>query len=99
MLSNIYRQATRAVQRRVHGVVQELPLLAGPRAHIHTRRFSIDDAGHEKREGSNVQSPTRTIQLRFSVVPESMPDAIRALREVERKYGRIREYRLVRVRA
>ncbi|KAH7883220.1 hypothetical protein F5I97DRAFT_1969708 [Phlebopus sp. FC_14] len=68
----------------------------GFRSGISRPAFHIDDTGHEKWEGDNGDQPRRTVHIRFSVVPESMPDAIRALREVERNFGRIREYRLMR---
>lgn len=61
------------------------------------RRPTIDDRGHEIWEGKNLQLPKRIAQLRFAHVPESMVDVLAAIREVERTFGRIREYRLMRV--
>lgn len=65
------------------------------RARFHSRRFHIDDAGHGDWEG---EREPRTIQVRFACVPESMIDALHGLRAIERQFGRIRDYRLLRVR-
>ncbi|KAF8435025.1 hypothetical protein L210DRAFT_3762782, partial [Boletus edulis BED1] len=59
----------------------------------HWRPFHIDNAGHGDWEGS---SEPRTIQVRFSCVPESIVDAVHGLRAIERQFGRIRDYRLLR---
>ncbi|KAF9228431.1 hypothetical protein BS17DRAFT_773702, partial [Gyrodon lividus] len=93
MLVNVCRQVgRRAAQWKTFDVVSR----AGSCAELHGRRFSIDGATHETWEGNDIKQAPRTIQVRFSVVPESMVDALRGLREIERKYGRIREYRLLR---
>lgn len=68
------------------------------RARYHWRRFHIDDAGHGDWEGTITEPEPRTIQIRFSCVPESMVDALHGLRAIERQFGRIRDYRLLRAR-
>lgn len=60
-------------------------------------RFTIDDRGHEVWGSRNAQLPKRIALLRFAHVPESMVDVLSAIREVERNFGRIRDYRLLRV--
>ncbi|KIM63983.1 hypothetical protein SCLCIDRAFT_116147, partial [Scleroderma citrinum Foug A] len=59
-------------------------------------RFTIDDRGHEVWGSRNAQLPKRIALLRFAHVPESMVDVLSAIREVERNFGRIRDYRLLR---
>lgn len=59
-------------------------------------RFTIDDRGHQVWASRNADQPKRVVQLRFAYVPESMVDALSAIREVERKFGRIRDYRPLR---
>ncbi|KAL4071288.1 hypothetical protein V8B97DRAFT_2007262 [Scleroderma yunnanense] len=61
-----------------------------------SHRFTIDDRGHEIWGCRNSQPPKRIVQLRFAHVPESMVDALAAIREVERNFGRIRDYRPLR---
>ena len=65
------------------------------RRRYHWGRFHIDDAGHGDWKGTSEQ---RTVHIRFSCVPESMLDALHGLRAIERQFGRIRDYRLLRVR-
>lgn len=67
----------------------------GRHASSHWRRFHIDDPGHGDWQGA---PEPRTVQIRFSCVPESMVDALHGLRAIERQFGRIRDYRLLRVR-
>jgi len=59
--------------------------------------FTIDDRGHEVWGSRNSQLPKRIALLRFAHVPESMVDVLAAIREIERNFGRIRNYRLLRV--
>jgi hypothetical protein len=99
MLVNNLKFACRQAGRRVaQWKTFDVVSRPGSYAGLHGSRFSIDDAPHETWEGNDIKQAPRTIQVRFSVVPESMVDALRGLREIERKYGRIREYRLLRVR-
>lgn len=65
------------------------------RASYHWRRFHIDDDGHE---GTSTEQDQCTIRIRFSRVPESMVNALCGLRAIEQQFGRIRDYRLLRVR-
>ncbi|KAG8221281.1 hypothetical protein J3R82DRAFT_1447 [Butyriboletus roseoflavus] len=65
-------------------------------ARYHWRRFRIDDAGHSDWESTGNEREPRTIQIRFSCVPESMVDALHGLRAIERQFGCIRDYRLLR---
>lgn len=67
-------------------------------ARYHWRRFHIDDAGHSDWQSTSSEQEPRAIQIRFSCVPESMVDALHGLRAIERQFGRIRDYRLLRVR-
>ncbi|KIJ15523.1 hypothetical protein PAXINDRAFT_99401 [Paxillus involutus ATCC 200175] len=97
MLVNNLKFACRQAGRRVaQWKTFDVVSRPGSYAGLHGSRFSIDDAPHETWEGNDIKQAPRTIQVRFSVVPESMVDALRGLREIERKYGRIREYRLLR---
>ncbi|KAF8548994.1 hypothetical protein OG21DRAFT_1526121 [Imleria badia] len=63
------------------------------RRRYHWGRFHIDDAGHGDWQAT---SEPRTVYIRFSCVPESILDALHGLRAIERQFGRIRDYRLLR---
>ena len=65
-------------------------------ARYHWRRFHIDETGHDW-DGPNEREP-RTIRVKFSSVPQSMVDALHGVRAIERHFGRVRDYRLLRVR-
>ncbi|KAG6335492.1 hypothetical protein ID866_3599 [Astraeus odoratus] len=97
MLASTRRPATRlAVQRRRY-TAPGTPRTSGGTVRPRSQeRFTIDDRGHEIWSGKKKDLPPRVVQLRFAYVPESMLDALAAIREVERNFGRIRDYRPLR---
>ncbi|KAI6168695.1 hypothetical protein EDD17DRAFT_635874 [Pisolithus thermaeus] len=98
MLVSVRRRAARVVtQRRRHTPASGTP---GDGEHNQSLQsqpsFTIDDRGHQVWTCRNADQPKRVVQLRFAHVPKSMVDALSAIREVERKFGRIRDYRPLR---
>lgn len=95
MFVSTVKHAGRHVARR--NILNTLPQTVF-HARYYWRRFDINDTGHGDWEGTSTEQEPRTIQIRFSCVPESMVDALHGLRAIERQFGRIRDYRLLRVR-
>lgn len=58
-----------------------------------SRRFRLEDPDEE----DTVGPAQRTVCIRMSRLEGGMVDAFTVIREVERKFGRIREYRFIRV--
>lgn len=100
MLTTVRRITRFVVQRRGY-VSNDLPSNVPDNGKHHpgtSSSFSIDHRGHEVWSASITSLQQRTIQLRFAHVPESMVHALSAIREVERNFGRVRDYRFARVR-
>ncbi|KAI6111956.1 hypothetical protein EDD16DRAFT_1710048 [Pisolithus croceorrhizus] len=98
MLVSVRRPAARVVtQRRRHTPASGAPDDGKRCQSLQSQPcFTIDDRGHQVWASRSADQPKRVVQLRFAYVPESMVDALSAIREVERKFGRIRDYRPLR---
>lgn len=98
MLASVRRPAARIVtQRRRYTPAGGAPNDGGHGQRPQSEpRFTIDDRGRQVWVSKSADRPKRVIQLRFAYVPESMVDALSAIREVERNFGRIRDYRPLR---
>ncbi|KAI5988096.1 hypothetical protein EDD15DRAFT_2371818 [Pisolithus albus] len=98
MLASVRRPAARVfTQRRTYRPASGAPDDGKRGQGVQSQpRFTIDDRGHQVWASRNPDQPKRVVQLRFAYVPESMVDALSAIREVERKFGRVRDYRPLR---
>src|ERR1700710_1283377 len=89
------RAGHRAFQRRAYTTADAIgdgkiaPILTPP----WSRRFQLE----EEDEEDTMCPARRTICIRMSRLAGGMVDAFSVIRGVERKYGRIREYRFIRV--
>jgi hypothetical protein len=92
------RAGHHALRRRAHttvDAVEEGKHIASALTPTWSRRFQLDDPDEEDAIGP----AQRTVCIRMSKPPAGMVDAFSIIRGVERKFGRIREYRFTRVRA